>query len=170
MKVTRLILGDLYTNTYILKENDKALIIDPADSAELIKEEIMENKLVGIILTHGHEDHKKALKDFSAPVFDINNLKEGANDLEGFSFEMIETKGHTDDSISIYFEKENLFFSGDFLFKGTIGRYDFHNSSLTDMRKSIEKVKKMDVKMKILPGHGPFTTLKDEILTNPFFT
>ena len=72
--------------------------------------------------------------------------------------------GHTPGSCVI--EIENVLFSGDFLFKGAIGRYDFPFSSREAMRASLEKIKRFYVKFgdfKLLPGHGESSTLSDEM-------
>lgn len=72
--------------------------------------------------------------------------------------------GHTPGSCVI--EIENVLFSGDFLFKGAIGRYDFPFSSREAMRVSLEKIKRFYAKFgdfKLLPGHGESSTLSDEM-------
>ena len=59
-----------------------------------------------------------------------------------------------------------MLFSGDFLFKGAIGRYDFPYSSREAMRVSLEKIKRFYAKFgdfKLLPGHGESSTLSDEM-------
>ena len=55
-----------------------------------------------------------------------------------------------------------VIFSGDFLFKGSIGRYDFLFSDAEDMRQSLLKCKKMQGDFTLYPGHGEKTTLKAE--------
>ena len=53
-------------------------------------------------------------------------------------------------------------FCGDFIFKGTIGRYDLDGSNFKDMQNSIHKILKYDKDITIYPGHGNSTTLKEE--------
>ena len=60
-------------------------------------------------------------------------------------------------------------FCGDFIFKDTIGRCDFANSSISDMKNSIEKIKTYDEDIIIYPGHGPKTTLGYEKENNYYF-
>jgi glyoxylase-like metal-dependent hydrolase (beta-lactamase superfamily II) len=61
-------------------------------------------------------------------------------------------------------EYDNTFFSGDFLFEGSIGRWDFPYSSKEDMIKSLEKVKTFTPEDHlILPGHGNSTSLEKEL-------
>ena len=61
-----------------------------------------------------------------------------------------------------------LFFSGDVLFNGSIGRFDFPNSSKYDTLTSIEKIKTFNFDATLYPGHGPSSTLKSELLSNPY--
>ena len=57
---------------------------------------------------------------------------------------------------------ENVAFSGDLLFKGTIGRYDFPYSDANLMRQSLERVAKFKQDLRLLPGHGDETSLQAE--------
>ena len=104
--------GYLETNCYILENDAEALIIDPGDEPLKIDREL-NKKLIGIIITHYHEDHIGGLSYFKnkydVSVYDYNNLEEGANRLGSFLFDVIYNPGHTTDSISIYFKEENKF-------------------------------------------------------------
>ena len=62
-----------------------------------------------------------------------------------------------------------MIFAGDVLFKGSIGRFDFPNSSKHDTRESLAKIKEYDFDAVVYPGHGPATTLKEEQMHNPYF-
>lgn len=53
-------------------------------------------------------------------------------------------------------------FSGDFIFKRSIGRCDFPYSSTDDMRDSLKRFKELDYDKDVYPGHGEPTTIKDE--------
>ena len=57
-----------------------------------------------------------------------------------FDFEIIKTNGHTMDCLTFYFRKEKIMFTGDFLFKGTIGRCDLLESDYSEMLKSLKKI------------------------------
>lgn len=162
MQIKILKVGLLETNCYILTKGNKHLIIDPGDNFNKIIENL-ENNLVGILLTHRHFDHVGALKKlidyYKVKVYDISSLKEGANQISNFIFKVIYTPGHTADSISFLFDK-NLF-SGDFIFKNTIGRTDLGGNK-NDMIKSITNILKYPEDITIYPGHGDKTTLKEE--------
>ena len=60
-------------------------------------------------------------------------------------------------------------FTGDVLFKGSIGRTDLGNSSPADMHSSLQKqIMGLSDDLQVLPGHGPMTTVRAEKSTNPF--
>lgn len=77
------------------------------------------------------------------------------------------TPGHTPGSISL--KLDNLLFTGDTIFAGSIGRTDLLEGNYKTIQESIERIKKLPLEIKILPGHGEETDLKTEIQTNPFF-
>lgn len=169
MEIKKLKVGYIRTNCYILINDSDALIIDPGDEFEKIKEEAKDLNIKAILITHYHFDHVGALSNFkNIEIYDYKDVNKKIN-LNNFEFEVIETKGHTSDSVSFYFEKDNKLFSGDFLFQHTIGRTDLETSNYSDIMKSIEKIKKYPVNTEIYPGHGNNSILKDEIENNPFF-
>ena len=55
--------NDINANTYLIINNDEAIIIDPANDLTMIKKELASIKLVGIFLTHGHYDHFRKLEE-----------------------------------------------------------------------------------------------------------
>ena len=64
MKIDTLPIGLYDENIYILHENDKVLIIDPGNHADKIIDKINKNeKVQGILITHGHYDHTVAVDD-----------------------------------------------------------------------------------------------------------
>lgn len=168
MKIKTIKVGYLKTNCYILIKENNALIIDPGDDYETIKQNIKNLKIKGILITHHHFDHINALPYFkNINIYDYSNL-EKINKIEEFEFETIKTKGHTSDSISFYFKEYNMMFVGDFIFENSIGRTDLETGNIEEMKKSIEKLKKYPKNTIIYPGHGNKTTLEKELKNNPF--
>lgn len=160
MKINKLVLGPLDTNCYILEKDNKCLIIDPADDYRRIIEVVGNKDIVGVIVTHYHFDHIGALDNFSKyMILDKNNLEEKQYNIGGFCFEVIYTPGHKEDAITIYFKEEKIMFTGDFIFKGTIGRTDLPGGNYIEMLKSLDKINKYDKKIIIYPGHGDETNL-----------
>lgn len=167
MQIVNLKLGSLQTNCYILIEDNECLIIDPADEYYKINEIVKNLNIKAVLVTHYHYDHIGALDYFKDyPIYDYKN-SEGNYEIVNFNFKIIETKGHKDDCVSFLFE--NHMFTGDFLFKGTIGRTDFVDSNFADMQKSINKIKSYDKSIIIYPGHGEISTLEYEFKNNYFF-
>lgn len=167
MKVKRVITGYLEENCYLVENNNKVLIIDPGDEANKIKDKIGDKKVIGILITHHHFDHVGALKEIEQEY----NLKEsvletGMNQIDEFKFEVINTPGHTKDSKSYYFYENKILFTGDFLFKESIGRTDMEGGSFSEMKDSLNIIKKYDSNIIIYPGHGDSSTLMHEINNN----
>lgn len=168
MNVKTVTVGYLRENCYILNIGNDAIIIDPGDEYEKIKKELDGLNLKAILITHRHFDHIGALNNFkNIPIYEYKNIEEKEYNIGKFNFEVIYTKGHTSDSVTYNFKKNKTMFTGDFLFKGTIGRTDLETSDKSEMKKSIEKIKKYE-NSKIYPGHGKSTTLEEEIKTNPY--
>jgi glyoxylase-like metal-dependent hydrolase (beta-lactamase superfamily II) len=87
----------------------------------------------------------------------------------GLELEVRHTPGHTPGHCCFYFEEEQTLFSGDQLFAGSIGRTDLPGGSLTALMESMEeKVMILSDETRVLPGHGPETTIGRERATNPF--
>ena len=173
MQIRIIKVGSLQTNCYILIKDGLAIVIDPGDQFYSIEHQIADNKLVAILITHRHPDHIGALdkfvKEYNVPVYDRSNLEEKRYDINGFKFEVIYTPGHTIDSICFNFYDYNFMFVGDFVFEGTVGRCDLDGGNITEMKSSINKLKKYSSNITLYPGHGNSTTLNNEKMYNPYF-
>lgn len=165
--------GNLRCNCYLLEIDNKVLVIDPGDEGEKIISKIGDREVSGIVITHYHYDHIGAIDEISDKynvlVYDKNNMLEGINQIDNFKFEVIYTPGHKEDLITIYFKEDNCMFTGDFIFRDTIGRCDLPGSNISDMKKSIDKIKQYDRNIIIYPGHGDKTNLGYEIENNLYF-
>ncbi len=82
--------------------------------------------------------------------------------LGNLSFEVIETPGHTPGGICFYDKKEKVIFTGDTLFKGTIGNLSFPTARPHLMWGSLSKLAKLPPETKVYPGHGFETTIGAE--------
>lgn len=175
MKIEKIVTGYLEENCYVAyeEESKKAFIVDPGSEEEKIEKVIINNdlKVIGILVTHYHFDHVGALdyfKDkYKVKVYDYLYADDILS-LGNFTIEVIPTMGHTDMDVSFYLRDENVMFTGDFLFKDTVGRYDFDNSDVNEMNASIKKIKEFDPKTKIYPGHGDITSLSREFKNNEY--
>jgi glyoxylase-like metal-dependent hydrolase (beta-lactamase superfamily II) len=92
-------------------------------------------------------------------------------EVAGLTLETRHTPGHTPGHCCFYLAAEATLFSGDQLFAGSVGRTDLpRGSHETLMRSMREKVMVLPDDTRVLPGHGPETTVGDERRTNPFLT
>lgn len=173
MKIKTVVVGSLDTNCYILESDGQALIIDPGADFKKIKEAVGDLKVLKILITHKHFDHIGVLYDIM-DLYKVGKLDFSSNvdefvSIGPFTFKVLKTPGHTEDSLSFYFKDDNIMFVGDFVFKGTVGRCDLPTGDFNTMLESIELLKKYSDKTVLYPGHGPFTTLIEEKLNNPYF-
>lgn len=83
-------------------------------------------------------------------------------------FTIIETPGHTPGSVFFYNEKEHIVFSGDTIFKRSIGRTDLEGGSMFQMIQTLRFVSQLPDKTILYPGHGESTTIGDELSSNPY--
>ena len=170
MKIDRIVNSVLEENTYILEKKGSVLIIDPGSDGDIIIERAKDKIIEGILITHKHFDHVGSLslfKDYN--IYSYDNLEEKEYKINNFIFDVIYNPGHSKDSISFYFKEDNILFSGDFIFKESIGRVDLPTGNMNDMIDSIIKISKYPKDMVIYPGHGEETTLGYEIDNNIYF-
>ncbi len=197
MNLQKFVLGDYQSNCYILYDNFKAMIIDPGYESKELMHFLDDNGLqVEVIyVTHGHIDHiggvnalKRKFKNATvyAPIKDqywySRNPRLGLhetllvdvyvkeNDVVLFldkTFKIIETPGHSYGSTILYFDK--VLFSGDTLFKNSIGRTDLYLGDFRSIMDSIKnKILTLPLDTIVFPGHGSETILKNEKENNPF--
>jgi len=152
---------------------------------------------VVVLATHGHFDHIGSAAEFCGedlplyihgddvpaltdpagwgagmdtppvPVREVRTVAEGdVLEFAGFRIEVLHTPGHTPGSVC--YRTDGLLFSGDLVFRGTVGRYNFPNSNPADMQRSLRRFLTMPDGMDVYPGHGPQTTVGRERATNPF--
>lgn len=175
MEIEILKVGELQTNCYLLIKESKCLIIDPGADEDFIIGRIKELNVtpIAILNTHSHYDHIGAIQRlkeiYNVEVYNHDNLFEERTYLPPFTFKVIYTPGHSQDSITFYFESYETMFTGDFVFHEDIGRTDLPTSSYSDMLNSIRKIKEYDQEITIYPGHGSQTTLGHEITNNDYF-
>lgn len=198
-----------FENTYILVNDQAALLVDPGSNEEKILKtlENLKKPLVAILLTHTHYDHIMSLDSVrntypDAPVYvsekeaswllsPLDNLSgqirhadlpdiitkpaecffqyEKTYHISGFSFDVLETPGHSIGGVSFVFPKEQLIISGDALFYEGIGRYDLPTGNQQQLITSIQtKLFKLPNHFTVYPGHGPKTSISHEKNFNPF--
>jgi hydroxyacylglutathione hydrolase len=89
--------------------------------------------------------------------------------LETLPAEVIHTPGHTPGSICLLFRAQNLLVAGDTLFAGSIGRTDLPGGDGQQILRSLrDRLLVLPDTTRVLPGHGPETTIGQERQSNPF--
>jgi hydroxyacylglutathione hydrolase len=89
--------------------------------------------------------------------------------LESYPAQVLHTPGHTQGSICLHFAPLNLLIAGDTLFAGSIGRTDFPGGNFDQIIASLHsRLLTLPDETKVLPGHGPLTTIREERASNPF--
>ena len=82
---------------------------------------------------------------------------------------VITTPGHTAGGVSYYMEDEKVLFSGDTLFRGTIGRTDLPTGDYRELLESLNrKLMTLDDDVIVYPGHGFRSTIATEKKQNPY--
>jgi len=189
MKILTLVVGPIQTNCYIAFDeiSKEAFVIDiggrPQDVLSVVKENALSVK--GIVATHGHFDHVKAVMDLNKSLnvpFYIHEadvpmvhlqLADGLSPgqllsdgkelkISGITFKVIHTPGHTHGGICLYCEKDKVLFSGDTLFYADHGRCDLPVSDYSKMVPSLKKLFSLPEDTVVYPGHGRTTTIGAE--------
>ena len=109
--------------------------------------------------------------ELTVEEFAVDEVLEGRGQVEigGITWKLEHVPGHSPDSVTFYHEKEKLLMGGDVLFAGSIGRTDFPGGSLQQLLQGIqEKVLCLPDDTRVLPGHGPETTVGEERVGNPY--
>lgn len=85
------------------------------------------------------------------------------------SLQVLKTPGHSPGSVVFYCAEEHIAFTGDTLFHMSVGRTDFEGGSYEALMNSLANVlAKLPSETVILPGHGPQSTIADELRYNPY--
>ncbi|MFM1848090.1 MAG: hypothetical protein RL417_1564 [Pseudomonadota bacterium] len=114
---------------------------------------------------------------YGLPGSDLENCPEPERMIEGGegltlgseSFEVLFTPGHSPGHLCFYNRSNGVLLAGDTLFQGSIGRTDLPGGDLDVLMDSIKGVLlKLPPETRVLPGHGPETTIGEESRSNPF--
>ena len=102
---------------------------------------------------------------FPSPITADKLVKDGdIIEIGSLSFEVISTPGHTKGSVT--YKIDDSLFTGDTLFKGTVGRCDLYGGNSARLIESLEKLATLDDSFKVYPGHDQKTTIGYEKQTN----
>lgn len=191
MEIRRLVVGPLRTNAYVLLADGEAAVVDPGDASPLLPEAWAGRALRYILLTHGHFDHADGAELLHAstrapilyhpderatfwtmgrqppplarPLGDGDRIPLGEDELLVWHL-----PGHSPGSVAYLWEKGKVALVGDVLFARSVGRSDLPGGSWETLERSLARLLSLDDEWRILPGHGPATTVGRERGRNPY--
>jgi hydroxyacylglutathione hydrolase len=101
-----------------------------------------------------------------------DHLAEGMTvGLAAYPAQVLHTPGHTQGSVCLHFAPLNMVIAGDTLFAGSIGRTDLPGGNGRQIIESIEsRLMALPESTRVIPGHGPETTIGRERESNPFLS
>lgn len=196
MDIKTLQVGPIGTNCYILCDETEKLcaVIDPGGDADLVAAAVAETgcALCAILLTHGHYDHTGGVAELQdqwpdVPVYlnrgdvyedvrmhkefpPLNNAKDyGEGDefqVGGLTVRVLSTPGHSEGGVTL--RCENVLFTGDTLFAGSMGRTDFPGGSTKKIMASLKRLAGLEGNFAVLPGHMETSDLDTERANNPY--
>ncbi len=94
--------------------------------------------------------------------------EDGAFSIGAFHFQTLFLPGHSPGSVAFHFEEIKLLIGGDVLFKGSVGRTDLPGGNTATLMASLRQLAALPDDTRVIPGHGPATTIGEEKQTNPF--
>ncbi len=198
MKIITHVNGICGTNTYLIIDDGMAVAIDPADDANGILQIAKSHNasVTDVLVTHAHFDHIGALYALKAQgarvyasedyrlVDELNAMFVGdasglrftpdvtvrdgdVIEINGHSFDVISTPGHTPHGVCFVMDVEKIF-TGDTLFRLSIGRTDFTLGNKSELIKTVKMLFALYGDYEVFPGHGEPTTLDYERKNNPY--
>jgi len=121
---------------------------------------------------YDHIDQQAQWLGVSTPektTIDVNAREGESVQLGAAEFQVLDTPGHTQGSVSIWIPAENKLVAGDTLFRDSIGRTDLPGGNSRQILRSIhDKLLPLDDAVVVIPGHGENTTIGRERERNPF--
>jgi hydroxyacylglutathione hydrolase len=150
---------------------------DHIASIELLKKEYPKAP----IYIHEKEEHFLRDPEYNLSLYlmnetfsykgEVSTLKDHDKlEILGHECQVLHTPGHSYGSVSYYIPSQKIIFTGDLLFKNSIGRSDFPTSNFEELLSSVKKrIFTLPQETLVYPGHNEFTTVLDEKNNNVFF-
>ena len=175
---------DVDNNVWLVGDDDEVLGVDAAHDAAAIAAAVGDRRLLGVVATHGHNDHINAAIDVSAgdesPVYlhpadrmlwDVVHPDVAPRPLEngqtltvaGLELTVLHTPGHSPGAVCLHAPELETVLTGDTLFRGGPGATGRSFSSFPTILDSIRtRLLTLPPSTTVLTGHGDPTTIGDE--------
>lgn len=135
--------------------------------SEYYKAEVFIHESDAVMLTDSTASLADSIGSLYKPVEKFTTIKDGdVIKQDELSFEVIHTPGHTLGGVC--YKCENSLFTGDTLFKLSMGRTDFPNGSASQLLNSLKRLADLDGDFDVYPGHNETTTLDFERKNNSY--
>jgi glyoxylase-like metal-dependent hydrolase (beta-lactamase superfamily II) len=180
-EIHKLVVGPMDNNVFVLrcKQTGEAVLVDAANEHERLLELCRGLGVRRVLETHGHWDHIQAVPALREAGYEVAITSQDAPRLAEVGYDVflddaevvevgrlrlhaIHTPGHTPGSICLHLPEHDLLLSGDTLFAGSYGRYDLPGGDPRLLRDSLRRLAALPGRTRVLPGHGPQTTIGDE--------
>jgi glyoxylase-like metal-dependent hydrolase (beta-lactamase superfamily II) len=166
--------GQWKVNAWEIQHDGTQLLFDAGFGELDILDEVSSSSLDALLITHAHPDHIGGVKALSEKgvrgISEQEALLQGTLDFGSIHIEVVDLSGHCSPAVGylIHGLARQVFIVGDAIFAGSMGgcktRAAYELAGLT-LKKACAKA---DPDCIILPGHGPATTLAEELRHNPF--
>lgn len=131
------------------------------------------------VLIHQEDELKASRPDLQTRLFGLSfiiaplkpdqHVKDGQElTLGSVPVRVLHTPGHSPGHVAYHIPSENLLIGGDLIIGGSVGRTDLPDSDHGKLEASIRRVMELPPRTKLLGGHGPPTTLEQEMQQNPW--
>jgi glyoxylase-like metal-dependent hydrolase (beta-lactamase superfamily II) len=179
LTMTKISVGSMDNNAYLLECGGDRLLIDAADDASTLLALIGDKGLTTVVTTHRHPDHWQALTevvartgarslahadDASAIPVVTGTLHDGDTiEVGGCTLEVIHLVGHTPGSIALLYRDAHLW-TGDSLFPGGVGNTRGDRDNFASLLRDVERkiFDRLPDETWFYPGHGKDSTLGNE--------
>ena len=168
--------GHLGVNAFIVETAEQLLVFDTGTDSEALLAFIAQypDKQTVLYITHDHPDHTAGIRQFKQLGVSVI-MPENARDqvFANFSMTCLNVDGHCSPATAYLLQSEDLdqaiCIVGDALFAGSIGGCKSKSAYEMALPKIRQNLLSLPAETILCSGHGPLTTVAQEIENNPFF-